>query len=389
MIDPMKKTVFRYTLIGSFVNSFLFFFQLIAGWLFHSPAVVADALHTLTDLLSDIVILLASKKSQAPPNRKYPYGHGKFENLAEMLVALFMIGAGVAFAIKTYQALLAPVLASFYAIPVALATLIAKETLYQFTARAGRRLGSRLLITNAWHHRTDAISSLAVFISLIAARFGYPFLDPLAGFIIAAAIVFTGFRFAQNSLRDLLESGIDDDFLEAILETARAQSGVEDVLEFRARRHGSDILMDLHVLVNGRISVSDGHQIAIRVMQGVKEKFPRVSDVLVHIDPEDDEAVPTPLQRSSFDLENEVRENLKNLEGLEGISHFVVHFLEGKASVQFEILVDKNLSLEEASGIARKARKIVEATDDIHHADIHLELNDEPCREDKELRAKT
>lgn len=380
-MSPMKpenarNPVLRCALIGGVVNALLCLIQALGGLLFRSPALLADALHTGTDLVSDIVVAVGTRMAQAPPDDDHPYGHGKYETIAQQIVAVIMIATGIVFAIEVYEDLLNPPSTSPLAVWVAVVTLITKESLYQYTSRTARRLGNKLLSANAWHHRTDAISSVAVLASLIGSRLGFPFLDPLAGMLIASAITYTGVNFAIKATRDLVEASADESLVDEIREIASRQDGVRRVHEVRARHIGSQVVVDLHVMVDGRISVSDGHQVAVRVSRAVDDAVSSVTDVLVHIDPEDDEEYPTIIHRSGAQIEGDVRHCLKHVAGVQDVSHVTVHYLEGRTTVSLEIVVDPDLNIRAASDIATRARLELLEIPDIDEADLHLEVDD-------------
>ena len=233
------------------------------------------------------------------------------------------------------------------------------------------------LIANAWHHRSDAISSLVALIGIGGAQWGFPVLDPIAGILVAGWIIKIGLTIGYNSVRELSDEVVEEDVLPALKQALNQIEGVEKFHDLRARRMGSYVLVDLHVQVDSQLSVSAGHQIGERVRMILLEQIPQVNEVLVHIDAEEDldESHPT-LMRPQSDIESDIRQILQTIPEINGVSHILCHFLKEQLSVQIEIMVDPRLRVYEVQKIARKARRLVEEIDDVQTADIHLELDD-------------
>ena len=280
------------TILAATVNSALAATQIVTGWLFQSQALIADGVHTLSDLISDGVVLFAAGKASASPDENHPYGHGRIETLATIVVGLLLAFAALGIAWTAGQRLLAwetltgpaPAALLFAAL-----TLVAKEGLYQYTARAARRIQSPLLQANAWHHRTDAISSVVVFVGIGGAVAGWPWLDAVAALVVALFILHMAWQLVFKSAAELIDTALEPDQVEVIQTAISGVPGVKDAHMLRTRKLGNEAAADVHIQVAPRISVSEGHQIADEVYRAIRDSMGTLRDVTVHVDPENDE----------------------------------------------------------------------------------------------------
>ena len=280
------------TILAATVNSVLAATQIVTGWLFQSQALIADGVHTLSDLVSDGVVLFAAGKAAASPDENHPYGHGRIETLATIVVGLLLALAALGIAWTAGQRLLAwetltgpaPAALLFAAL-----TLVAKEGLYQYTARAARRIQSPLLQANAWHHRTDAISSVVVFVGIGGAVAGWPWLDAVAALVVALFILHMAWQLVFKSAAELIDTALEPDQVEVIQTAISGVPGVKDAHMLRTRKLGNEAAADVHIQVAPRISVSEGHQIADEVYRAIRDSMGTLRDVTVHVDPENDE----------------------------------------------------------------------------------------------------
>lgn len=273
------------------VNLVLTVAQIAVGVLAHAQSLIADAIHTLSDLLADFLVLWASRQSSHPADSAHPYGHRRIETAASLGLGtgLVVVGIGILLAaadrIRNVEAL--PPIGAM-ALWMALITLVAKELLFRYILRIAERTRSPMLIANAWHARSDAASSLVVAVGIGASLAGYRFLDPLAAALVAFMIIRLGFKFAYEALQELVDTSLSAEKVERIRATLLATPGVIDLHELRTRRMAHRALVDAHVRVDPRISVSEGHRIAESARSRVVATYPEVLDVLVHVDAEDD-----------------------------------------------------------------------------------------------------
>lgn len=377
MIPATANQPLYVTWVGLLTNVALALLKAVAGIFSNSAAMIADAGHSFSDVLTDIVALWALRMAQTPKDKNHPYGHGKFETIGALFLALMLIATGIGIAIHAFEKVEHREIPGNLALGVAIVSILLKEALYQVTSHIGKRNHSRMLIANAWHHRSDAISSVVALIGIGGAQWGFPVLDPIAGILVAGWIIKTGLTIGYNSVKELSDEAVEEGLLPALKQALNQIEGVEKYHDLRSRRMGSSVLVDLHVQVDARLSVSAAHQIGERVRMVLLEQNPQVNEVLVHIDAEEDidESHPA-LMRPQTEIETDIRQNLQHIPEIKGISHILCHFLQERLSVQIEIVVDPRLRVFEVQNIARKARLRVEKIDDVDTADIHLELDD-------------
>ena len=252
-----------------------------------------------------------------------------------------------------------------------------KELLYQLTHRIGKKQNSRILIANAWHHRSDAVSSIAALIGITGATLGFPMLDPIAGFLVAGLIIKSGVDIGYSSVRELTDEVAEQEVIEKILQTLEGIEGVEHFHQVRARRMGPHLLVDLHLEVDCMMTVSAAHQVAERVRWHILETMPSGNEVMIHVDAEqDNEEGEIILMRPQTEIEMDIQQALKAIPEITGISHIYCHFLKQKLSVQVDILVDPEMKVRQAQKLGQKAKFLIEEIQDIQLADIHLELQD-------------
>lgn len=279
------------TWISVALNLVLTVAQLLAGWLAHSQSLIAHGLHSLSDLLSDFLVLWASDQSAAPADRAHPYGHGRFETAATLVLGISLVGIGAGIlwdsGVRLHAGELAPAV-GMLAFWTAVLTVLAKEGLYRYLIAVAEKWRSQLLTANALHTRADAASALVVVVGIGGALLGWPFLDLLAAALMGFMILRMGAQLAREAFSELIDTGLDESRLAALRETLLATPGVRGLHELRTRRMAHQVLVDAHIQVDPRISVSEGHRIAETARRQVLRGHSDVLDVLVHIDPEDD-----------------------------------------------------------------------------------------------------
>ncbi|WP_024326637.1 cation diffusion facilitator family transporter [Thioalkalivibrio sp. AKL19] len=334
----------RVTLVGATVNSVLAVAQLLSGWLLNSQALVADGVHTLSDLVTDGVVLFAARKASASPDQDHPYGHARIETLATVIVGVFLAFAGLGIAWAAGSRLVEPEAMTGpanMAIFFAALTLVAKEGLYQYTHRVAKRLRSRMLDANAWHHRTDAISSLFVLVGVGAAVAGFPWADALAALIVALFILHIAGRLIVRAAAELIDTGLEPEKVDRIHRTITDVPGVKDAHMLRTRRHGSDVVADVHIQVAPMISVSEGHRIADAVFHAVTDEHDRINDITVHVDPENDaeqaRSSALPLRPT---LVEALREAWADTPELDAVEHLSLHYLGGRVHMTVTLRLD-------------------------------------------------
>ncbi len=277
----------RSTWVSVAVNLGLSAVQITAGLLSRSQGLVADGLHSLSDLVADFVVLLASHHSQKDADEDHPYGHQRFETAASLVLGLllFAVGAGMLWsAVRKLESPAAVPTVHAAALAVAAVALVAKELLFRYMLAVGKRVKSGMLVANAWHARSDAASSLVVGLGIVGNLAGYPILDPIAAAIVGFMVARMGFGFAWDALHDLMDRSADEQEVAAIRRTLSETPGVHDVHDVRTRKMGDMIVVDAHLEVDAAISVEAGHDIAVLARQRVLERH-RVINLMTHVDP--------------------------------------------------------------------------------------------------------
>ncbi len=285
----------KVTVVGSVVNLLLVIFKLVAGFAANSQALIADGVHSVSDLFSDFVVALGLKWGRKSEDIDHPYGHARIETASSMIVGIFLIAVGLGIAYNAIESIYRHNVATpgQFAIWAAAASILLKEGMYWWTVIIGRRLQSMALIGNAWHHRTDALSSVAVLIGVIAAYVNpdWYLADAIAALVVTLFILKVGARLVWDALRELSDTAPDQDVLIAMAQTARNVAGVRQVHDLRARHSGSQIFVELHIVVDPSITVKQGHDIASGVKWKLLDNYADVTRVIVHVDPEPKESL--------------------------------------------------------------------------------------------------
>lgn len=282
----------RVTVVSIVTNLVLTVAQMIIGVIGHSQALVADALHTLSDLLTDFMVLFALQHSHKDADADHPYGHERIETAVSMIlgIMLFAVGVGIAiragFKLDSGEAFVVP---SMLTLVTAVLTIAVKEWLYRYTMNTANKYNSNMLRGNAWHHRSDALSSLVVAAGIGGSLLGVLYLDSVAAIIVGLMIIKVGIELAWLSLRELVDTGLHTEQISRIKEAITDVPDVKALHVLRTRCMGGKALVDVHIQVDSQISVSEGHHISETVRQHVMDEIDEVADVMVHIDPEDDE----------------------------------------------------------------------------------------------------
>ncbi len=333
-----KAATQRVTLVGAVINLLLSIAQLLGGVATQSQALIADGLHTLSDLASDFVVLAAASHAHKDADDDHPYGHGRIETVATVILGLMLAGVAIAIFMRGWDRLFLveplPIPHPTAMVFAALA-ILSKEALYHYTLRTAKRFKSSLLQANAWHHRSDAISSVIVLLGIGGAQFGLPWLDPVAAMLVALMIMYMAWNMIMDSASELVDTGIEPEEAEAITHFIRALDGVESVHMLRTRKMGGAVFADAHIQVSGQISVSEGHHIAEYVMRNMKKKFPDISDVTVHIDPEDDEtSKPSASLPTRKELMTQLRSHPLTTPLWPQLEKIILHYIDGSIRLE-------------------------------------------------------
>ncbi|HIG65064.1 MAG TPA: cation transporter [Methyloprofundus sp.] len=336
--DTKKMTSLKHraTLVGALVNFFLSILKIGFGVLGQSAALIADGVHSLSDLASDLLVLIAVKLGAREADHDHPYGHRRFETIATVVlgVGLIIVATGIAW--DVYERIVQPerlLIPHPEALGIAAISILANEWLYQYTKRVATFTRSKLLLANAWHHRSDAISSVVVLIGVAGSLLGYVWADAVAAVIVALMIAKIGVNLVTDSIKELVDTGLSEDVVAEIRAEIAAIEGVRNLHLLRTRQMGEDALVDAHIVVSSRITVSEGHMIADVVRDVLIDKFDEVRDVLVHVDPENDEYV---IEQNKVLLRQDIDAYLQQYlaENHPLIDSFRVHYIKGKVELE-------------------------------------------------------
>lgn len=356
------REVRKVTLIGSVLDFALGIVKILVGWLANSQALIADGIHSFSDLLTDFMVLYAARHSHQAADETHPYGHGRIETVATVSLGLVLTGIGIGIAYSAVQRLNEPdVLLEFSVVAalVAVVSIVSKEWIYRYTMAAARRLRSEMLMANAWHSRSDAFSSIVVLIGIAGVMLGHAYLDAVAAVIVAAMIAKIGFDLVRSSTQELIDSALEPDKVSAIRDHIHAVNGVRSAHTLRTRKSAGNAFVDVHIQVDPRLSVSEGHQIADAVRQRLLEQIDEVTDVTIHIDPENDES-----SSPSSDLpprEQVIKELKQRWPRLPAaaIDAVTLHYLSGRIDVVIDLPINLLQNIDQAAALVQELRQAV------------------------------
>jgi cation diffusion facilitator family transporter len=289
-----EKEIYKVTLVGGVGNVALLAFKFVAGILGHSSAMIADAVHSLSDFITDIVVLVFVNISAKPQDETHDYGHGKYETVASFLIGLALAGAAAGIIIsgggKLYgwmkgQSLKAPGMLALWA---ALVSIVVKEALYRYTAYKGRKLESQAVVANAWHHRSDAFSSIAAAAGIAGAIFlgsNWTIMDPIASIIVGIMLVVVAVKILRKSIGELTDESLQENTEKEILDIIQSVHGVCQPHNLRTRRMGGRISIEAHIRMDGGISLAEAHDLTSEIEIKLKEKFGADTHVTLHMEP--------------------------------------------------------------------------------------------------------
>jgi cation diffusion facilitator family transporter len=350
----------RVTLIAAGINLFLAIVKFAGGIFAHSQALIADAIDSTADLFSDMAVLYGARQGSRAPDSKHPYGHGRIETLVSVFLGAVLLATAAGISLRAAQRLLsdAPLLAPEpAALLVAVIAIGLKEWIYRYTLRVGRETRSRMLEANAWHQRTDSISSLVVLLGVGGSLLGMPYLDPVAAIGVSVLIARVGWELLWQSVAELSDTALSRERVAVIRKAIRGIEGVQDLHLLRTRQAGPDALVDVHVQVNPHISVSEGHRIAEHIREKLIADLDEVSDVLVHIDTEDDQSFERgrtlPLRA---DVEAQIRSAIAGLTGADRLQGVVLHYDADRIGVELHLPLALAPDAATANALAEQLR---------------------------------
>jgi cation diffusion facilitator family transporter len=366
----------RVTQVSVVWNLILTVAQIVIGFVGHSQALVADGLHTLSDLVTDFMVLFALKHGKKAADEEHPYGHARIETAVTMIlgIMLVVVGAGIAISagirLSSAQTFVIP---SAMTLWIAVITLGAKEGLYRYTMVVADRFDSNMLRANAWHHRSDALSSLIVAAGIGGSLLGFGYLDSVAALIVALMVVKVGGELAWQSLCELVDTGLAAEDLESIRQVILSISGVKALHLLRTRRVGEQALADVHIIVDDHLSVSEGHQISEMVRAKLIKEIASLADVMVHIDTEEDVNVPS---CAGLPLRDEFQKRLNNyfrdIPEARLIERMTLHYLNGRIDIELLLPQDAVTHSTAARQLAQRFAAAVRDDRNVGKVDVYF-----------------
>jgi len=368
----------RVTLLGALINLVLAFSKMVLGWLGQSQALFADGVHSLSDLLTDVLVLFTAKHGSQQADKEHPYGHGRIETLGTLFMGLFLLAVALGLAVDAGHRLFKPeglYQPTWIALIAVIVSIASKEFLFHYTLALANRLHSQLLRGNAWHHRTDSLSSVIVLVGIGGSLIGMPWLDAVGAIGVTAMIAFIGWELFWQGTRELIDTGLDEAELTPIRQVITSVDGVDQVHDLRTRRMGSAVIMDLHIVVPPIISVSEGHQIGENARYRLHKEHAQISDIIVHIDPEDDEnqrknqALP-----SRAKLEPILHARWQKIPAVHQIQHIGLHYLAGQIHVEVFLPLSVLSHDSERSALQTKLQQSVADVTEIGRITVYFSV---------------
>jgi cation diffusion facilitator family transporter len=332
----------RATLVGAFVNLPLALLKVVVGLVGHSQSLIADGVHSAADLISDAIVLGAVRMSMQQADRDHPYGHARMETAATSLVSLFLLITAAALAYDGVRHLTAAepmVPPTQWALAVAVLSLVIKEALFWYTLRVARKSRSQLIEANAWHHRSDALSSVAALVAIGGAMAGYPALDALGAILIGLMLAFIGARYGWQSFRELVDTGLKADRIQVVRDQIATVPGVRHMRRLRTRTMGGhDAFADVGVFVDPYVSLTEAHRISEAITARLVRHVDEIADICVHIEPDghadSDAAHALPLREQVLP---ELEQGWARLEAANEIQRVTLHYVDDVIEVEIQL----------------------------------------------------
>jgi len=364
-IEQRHQVVKKVTITGAIVNCLLAASQIVFGIVGQSQALLADGFHTLSDLLSDFIVLFAVKQSSLAADEDHPYGHGRIETLATVMLGFLLVAAGFGIGYRGITSIISsqqgqPELITLFFAALA---IFAKEFLYRYTMRAAKKTHSNLLESNAWHHRSDAMSSIVVLVGISSQLLGIPYMDALAATVVAIMIIIMGYRLTSKAFAELIDTGLDIDLVGQVKALIESHKSVREIHSLRSRSMGGLGYVDAEIRVNRRLTVSEAHHIAFSLEKAIKASLPQIIDVSIHVDPltesGHDSVTDLPPRAQILEMLNSAWGDLPCSKQIEQIH---LHYL--KSQIEIDIVLPETLSATEYN---EQIDRMVEQTGELQH----------------------
>lgn len=281
------KLAVRVSTVTIIANVILALFKIIAGIVGHSSAILADGVHTLSDVLTTLIALIGIKIASKEADSEHPYGHERYESVFAKIVSILLLLTGVFLGYESIKILFKGEFTQpgKIALIAALLSVVVKEIMYWYTIKAAKKIKSISMEADAWHHRSDAFSSIGTFVGVLGARLGFPALDPIAGIVVSIFIIKIGVELYMKSVSELVDESASDEIIKQIEEKTMSVEGVKGIESLKTRMAGNTVYVDLEILVDGEITVKKGHDISEMVHDKIEDEIEEINHCMVHIEP--------------------------------------------------------------------------------------------------------
>lgn len=288
--NQFQKEAMRVSTVSIAVNVLLTLFKLLAGVIAHSGAMVSDAIHSASDVFSTVVVMIGIHLSGRQPDKEHPYGHERMECVAAIVLATVLAVTGLGIGVSAVESIASGstgdmVIPGVLALAAAIVSIIAKEGMYWYTRFYAKKIDSSALMADAWHHRSDALSSIGALVGIAASRMGYPLMDPIASLVICIFIEKAALDIFKDAIDKMVDKACDDQTEQAIRECAEKQSGVKKIDMLKTRVFGNKIYVDIEIGADGDDTLREAHEVAERVHDSIEKEFPKVKHIMVHVNP--------------------------------------------------------------------------------------------------------
>jgi cation diffusion facilitator family transporter len=368
----------RVTWIGLIINLFLISFKALGGIWGRSEALIADAVHSASDFITDVLVLIGLTVSERPMDETHPYGHGRVETIATFLVGLVLGLVGLGIGLKAIATMIKGVSYTprSIALIAALVSIIVKEGLYRYTIRVGQQTNSQALRANAWHHRSDALSSVATFLGVGGAMLNprWLILDPLVACGVAVFIVKVSAEITWTAFSDLVDTSVQREIRDQIERVAKGVSGVLNLHGLKTRHVGNNIFVDVHIEVSPRISVTEGHHIATQLKRAILGQVDNMAEVNVHVEPEGDSQRQPGMINSEAEIEARVYQIVNSIEGIKGLHGLKIRHHGADVSLEVDIEVDPQIRVVEGHALAKAARQQILGIERVKEVMVHVDI---------------
>ena len=372
-----SREAVKVILVGAAWNLFLAVIKIAGGIWGRSAAMLADGVHSLSDLLTDGVVLFTYRIGQMPADKNHPYGHGRAETIGATIIGSIIIVAGLGLVFQAWETISqgSEQVPEVWAMAVALASILVNEGLFHYTLSAGEKSKSPSLVANAWHHRSDAFSSIAALIGIGGAVAGYPIMDPLAAVVVAILVGKVGYNIAFSGLSDLMDTGLSEEITKEIESFIDNTPGVVRSHNLRTRKIGGEIMMDVHILVDRQASVTEGHTVAESVRRQLIKSFDNVQDVLVHVDTEDDADFEPIYWTNREELQRQADPIIAALDGIKARTHLRTHHYNGKITLEVFVRLEDGMEIDQTRQVIRSLKSSLENLDHVDAANVFIDMN--------------